>query len=47
MFVPARCRFLLPEQPGAFPEQGRTCPEQSENHAGAIWEHALIAQAQS
>lgn len=38
IFGPIPLRFLLPEQPGAFPGQGSACPERSGNRARVILE---------
>ena len=36
VFGPISRRFWLPEQPGAYPEQGDACPERSGNCTGVI-----------
>ena len=36
-------RFLLPERPGAYPEQGGACPERSRSDSGVIPEVSSAA----
>ena len=47
VFSPTSHRFLLPEPPGAYPEQSEACPERSGNCAGVTLEQLRITQGRT